>query len=189
MSSDFMPVSAANELLKSLRDHVSGPISQEMVDAWALGAVELEGFLQGKILGSIRWVKELGVPDSPRLLEGFIVQHEAFDPEIDLPGAGSAAAADGAVAKHKPWKPSDVPATWDGPDDDTYHHVGFLCNRGKLEDRITVTLAPQIAWHGGLPSSGPRRVVPLEEVVPADLGSPVLLTFEVSIIPVIEQRA
>jgi hypothetical protein len=97
--------------------------------------------LADTVWGMIMWKKTLGRPATPRLADGFVIQHDS-PPEKesdDTPGA------------RPEWPlgfPHAEPQKWDGPHDATYYRVSFITNAYGGPDDVNVL---EVAFARGVP--------------------------------------
>lgn len=178
MTDEVSRLGAVSRHVTSLRDEISGIITNEALERWAGPDVTRRSFLSDMIFGTIRWDKDLGRPATPTLADGFLLQHLYTNVTME--------SGPGGILEHRERGSVDPPLMWDtGPSDDQYL-VSFVDKvEGLLEEAITAALAP-VAWQGAAPYepyAGVRRIEPPGYNLQEPTGLPVFMEFKVLLAP------
>jgi hypothetical protein len=141
------------DALAEFREWLEIPVSTENVDAFVNEIPDRATLFSGSIFGSIRWARDLGVPQTRRegafLVEQFLLVFGYRTPQGEV------------------WAPikQDEAVLWDGPDDDSHHRVTYFLpdshppssNYGSTS--VTVKLR-QVWWPRTPPNAGHPRLRP-----------------------------
>jgi len=113
----------------------------EPLQLWARTA-EIDGIMLGSwCMGSIFWEKSLGVPETARLSDAFVVELS----DIRLVQGGAPGSGGGPLI---PLREPFFATVFDGQPDDTHYWVHFL-RTGLKSGTFTlqVSLSPGVTWH------------------------------------------
>jgi hypothetical protein len=132
--------------LESLQKLLSEPITAAVLTRWVSGSASRAGLLDHLVWGSIRWSRDLGLPQAPTHAAAFTILHEYHQLVFEV-GPG------GEIIDKSTWVPLPTPSTWDGPDDDEYYRVSFQTPWAvsPWENRLYVRLADHVPWERVIP--------------------------------------
>jgi hypothetical protein len=165
--------------IQSLQQALGGQLTEGLVHEWMGEDLDRVRFLDKTILGTIRWDRDLGRPNTPTLTASFIIAHQEEKIDIQV-------GPEGPTDLSHPID-SDPPVTWDGPETEEGYSVGFICN-AHLKDFLTVGIAPGVKWEGqSAIFAGPHTVDPPSATV--KLGESKFATVSFQVVPVISPEA
>jgi hypothetical protein len=127
--------------------------SEQRMHRWLNEAPEHAAALEGKIIGTITWSRDVGRPDEPSLADGFWINHH-FEAEEETAGPEGTPAP---ATTERDESPSQV---WERETADEYI-VGFLCDFGSRLGKHTITVKlTDVGWRNTSLHFGARTVVP-----------------------------
>lgn len=123
--------------LAHFSERLNEKYSETSLRAWVNASAARRDSFEGLTLGTIRWPKSIGRPDSGTLTEGFVVDRLFY---YDIWYIG----LNGEIIEKDGWIRGTPPTVWDGTDDADHYRVNYLFNAGS-RNRVEVSFS-KVGW-------------------------------------------
>jgi hypothetical protein len=133
--------------LAALNEIIRKPLRPERLEEFARVSRGRSELVEKAVWGQIRWKKGIGRPSSPRLADGFVIEHRFYDGDEQFTEAG--------IERMYGWiGPLESLVKWDMEDDENFYVAFRSLVREFRPNGIAVRFADGVLWRRVEGSSG-----------------------------------